>query len=157
MAEREVKLFTEGQERFGKGFIRLLARMQVPVYRLTGGRLWATFNGGPVALFTMKGRRSGRRRTVPLVYARNGEQVIIAASLGGMSRHPVWYHNMMASPEVEVQEGSLRRSMQVRQANSTEEDALWPKLYEVYPDFAEYRERAGMAGRHIPLLVLDPR
>lgn len=157
MAQKEVKPFTQDQERFGKRFIKLLAHMQVWVYRLSGGRLWKKFNGGPVALFTMKGRHSGRQRTLPLVYARNGEQVIIAASLGGMSTHPAWYHNMMAHPEVEVQEGSHCRSMRVRQANASEEENLWPKLYEVYPDFAEYRERAGMVGRHIPLLVLAPR
>ena len=156
MAAKEIKPFTAGQERFARRIIHIVARIQVWLYRYSGGRLLGTFNGGPVALFTMTGRRSGRQRTLPLVYARNGEQVIIAASQGGMSTHPIWYHNMMANPEVEVQEGAVRHTMRVHQANASEEDALWPFLDRVYPDFAEYRQRADMIGRHIPLLVLEP-
>lgn len=154
MGETEVKPYTEGQEKFGRLFIRLLARVQVLLYRLSQGRIANTFNGGPVALVTMVGRRSGKRRTLPLVYALTSDGgVVLAASQGGMSHHPLWYHNIVAHPEIEVQIGAKRMMMRASVAGVTEEKTLWPKLDKVYPDFSDYRLRAKMNNRKIPLFL----
>ena len=151
-----VKVFTPGQERFGRRIIKVIARLQVLVYLLTGGRVWNRFNGGPVALLKYTGRRSGKYRTLPLVYAEDGENVIFAASQGGMSKHPIWYHNLVANPFVKVQIGSKARKMKMREPEGDERDRLWSRLDAVYPDFAEYRERAKLNNRVIPLLLMEP-
>lgn len=153
----EVQLFTEKQERFGRMIIKLVAPVQVLLYRLSRGRIANTFNGGRVALVTMVGRRSGKRRTLPLVYAEDKGRIIFAASQGGMSRHPLWYHNIMAYPEIEIQIGATRRMMHVTLAKAAEESKLWGKLDKAYPDFNEYRMRAKMNNRKIPLLIASPR
>lgn len=155
--DTEVQIFTEQQERIGRFFIRYTAKVQVLIYKLSGGKLGNRFNGGPVALVTMIGKRSGKRRTLPLVFAKDGDRVILAASQGGMSSHPVWYHNLVANPEVEIQIGAKRMMMRVNEAKSSETNALWNKLDEIYPDFVEYRIRAKMNNRSIPLLVASLR
>lgn len=154
---KPVEVYTEGQERFGHWFMRVLGPLQATIYRLSGGRLAKTFNGGQVALVTMTGRRSGRKITIPLVYAEDGDNLIFAASKGGMSKHPIWYHNLVACPDVEVQVGAVRSARRMREATEEEAPALWAKLEEVYADFAEYRERAKLKQRVIPLLIMEPR
>ena len=158
MSESEqVQVYTSGQERFGHVFMRVIGPLQVWIYRLSGGRWANTFNGGKVALLTMTGRRSGRKITVPLVYAEDGDNILFAASKGGMSKHPVWYRNLVAYPEVEVQVGAQRSKRRMREASEAEAPALWAKLDAVYPDFSEYRERARLKKRVIPLLIMEPR
>ena len=156
-AKKEVELMTPGQERFGRRFIRTIAKVQVFLYRASGGRIAKTFNGGQVALVTMLGRRTGRRITLPLVYAEDGKNILFAASQGGMSTHPIWYHNLVANPDVEIQIGQKRMKCRMREATDAEAPALWAKLETVYPDFAEYRERAKLSQRKIPLLIMEPR
>ena len=156
-AAKEVKAFTPGQERFGRRLIKMVAKLQVFVYRLSGGKLWNTFNGGQVALLTMMGRRSSKLRTLPLVYAKDGDNIIFAASQGGMSKHPIWYHNLVAHPDVDVQVGKQSRQMRMRELEGEERDQIWPKLDAAYPDFVEYRARAKLNNRVIPLLLMEPR
>ncbi len=156
--KKAVTLMTPGQERFGRWMIKYVARLQVLVYRLSKGKFLNTFNGGAVVLVEMRQRDTGKFQTLPLVYAQDGENVLIAASLGGMSRHPNWYHNLVACPRVVIQIGAERRKVLAREVESQEEaDAVWAKLDEAYPDFAEYRERATLSARRIPLFVLEPR
>jgi len=156
--KKAVTQMTPGQERFGRWMIKHVAWLQALIYRLSKGRFLNTFNGGAVVLVRMRRRDTGRYQTLPLVYARDGENVLIAASLGGMSRHPNWYYNLAACPRVVIQIGAQRRKMLAREVEVQEEaDAVWAKLDEAYPDFAEYRERATLASRRIPLFVLEPR
>jgi len=103
---------------------------------------------------TVTGRRSGQPRTVPLLYLRDGERVVFVASKGGMSRHPVWYHNVTAHPEVEVQIGGETRAMRARTASAEEKAALWPKLVAMYPDYDDYQARTE---RDIPVVICEPR
>jgi deazaflavin-dependent oxidoreductase (nitroreductase family) len=153
----QVEPYTKEQERYGHFLIKTVAAVQVLLYKLSGGRIANTFRGGKVILATMTGRKTGKRRTLPLVYAMHGKRVILAASEGGMSRHPSWYHNMKANPEVEIQIGPERRMMRVVEAKVSEEKALWEKLDAAYPEFKEYRLRAKMSNRKIPILVAEPR
>jgi deazaflavin-dependent oxidoreductase (nitroreductase family) len=151
----EPRPFSPRQERLANPIIRAFSAANVWIFRLSRGRLGARFPGGaPVLLLTTRGRRSGRRRTVPLIYMPDGKRVVLVASKGGMSKHPVWYLNLEADPNVEVEIGSERLEMLARRANRAEKAALWPRLLEVYRDYDDYQARTE---RDIPVVILSPR
>jgi deazaflavin-dependent oxidoreductase (nitroreductase family) len=155
MGETRLPPFTPGQERFGSIAIKLMTRANTWIYRLTEGRIGGRFRGGaPVCLVTMRGRKSGEPRTVALLYLEDGDDVIIVASKGGMSKHPLWFHNLKADPDVELQIGGTKRAMRARQVSDQEKAALWPRLTGMYPDFNDYQ---GRTTRNIPVLRLSPR
>lgn len=132
--------------------VRLLGRLHVRLYRLTGGRLVGRIVKSPVLLLTTIGRRSGRRRTTPLLYVRDGEQLAIVASFGGHPTHPVWYLNLTANPEVRVQIGRERFAMTARTANGEERERLWRQFVEMYAGYARYKARTS---REIPIVLLE--
>lgn len=135
-------------------FLKLYTRLNVAVYRLSGGRLMNTFPGGfPICLVTMAGRRSGRQRTIPLIHIPYGDDVILAASQGGMDVHPAWYYNLKANPDVEVLAGNVQRSMRARLVDDVEKGQLWPVMVAVYPDFDQYQARTT---RNIPVFLCTP-
>jgi deazaflavin-dependent oxidoreductase (nitroreductase family) len=135
--------------------IRVMSRLNTWAYRLTGGRLGGTFlRGAPVMLLTVVGRKSGRELTVPLLYLRDGERVITVASKGGMDHHPLWYLNLVANPDVDVQIGTDVRPMRAHTADDAERVHYWPKLVAMYRDYADYQARTA---RKIPVVVLVPR
>lgn len=154
--QKPVARFTPGQEKFGTALIRRIGSLQTLVYELTGGRVWNTFRGGQVAILTVAGRKSGQPRKTPLLYIEDGDRVVMAASKGGMSTAPVWYHNVKANPEVQIQIGARKRTMIAREASPPEEAQLWPKLEAMYPEFADYRARCEGV-RHIPVLIFDAK
>jgi len=153
---KNIKPYSEKQEKFGTWLIRSIGRWQVAVYRATGGRVWNRFLGAPVAILTSTGHKSGEIRRTPLLFLEQGETVIIAASKGGMSKPPVWMFNLQKKPACEIQIGARNRPMTARIATEDEEKDLWPKLTAIYADFSEYRIRTEGV-RHIPLFVLEPR
>ena len=155
MAKAAPQPWTPTQERFGSVVVKLMSVVNVWVFRLTGGRLGGTFlRGAPVCLVTVTGRKTGQPRTVPLLYLRRGDDLVIVASKGGMSHHPLWYHNMIANPRVEVEIGGQpTRAMQVRRAVDAEKAQLWPELVKMYPDYDDYQARTT---RDIPVLILSP-
>jgi deazaflavin-dependent oxidoreductase (nitroreductase family) len=126
------------------------------LYRRTGGRLGHTVPGRPnrFLLLDHVGAKSGIRRTSPLQYVEDGENVAVIASKGGFPKHPAWFHNLMAHPETTVQIGSERRPVRARVARGEERERLWAKAVRMYRPYADYRVRAG---REIPLVVLEPR
>ncbi|MBP1690581.1 MAG: ddn 2 [Deltaproteobacteria bacterium] len=135
--------------------IRVMSRLNTWAYRMTGGRLGGTFlRGAPVMLLTVVGRKSGRQLTVPLLFLRDGERVITVASKGGMDHHPLWYLNLLANPDVDVQIGSDVRPMRAHPADDTERAHYWPQLVAMYRDYADYQARTE---RKIPVVVLSPR
>jgi len=135
--------------------IRIMSRLNTWAYRMTGGRLGGTFlRGAPVMLLTVVGRKSGRQLTVPLLFLRDGERVITVASKGGMDHHPLWYLNLLANPDVDVQIGSDVRPMRAHPADDTERAHYWPQLVAMYRDYADYQARTE---RKIPVVVLSPR
>jgi len=147
--------FSPLQERLASPLIRAVSAANTWVYRLSGGRVGGRFRGGaPVLLLTTVGRKSGRPRTAPLLYLQDGENVVIVASKGGMSHHPVWYLNLEADPDVKVQIGSDRRRMRARRASDEEKAKLWPRLVAMYRDYDDYQARTD---RNIPVVVLEPR
>jgi deazaflavin-dependent oxidoreductase (nitroreductase family) len=147
--------FTKTEMAFANPIIKLMSRVNTWAYRATNGRLGGRFlRGAPVLLLTTIGRKSGQARVAPLIYARDGERLLIVASKGGMDHHPLWYHNLVARPEVEVQVGAETRPMRARTASREEKAALWPRVVEVYSDYDDYQARTT---RDIPLVILEGR
>ncbi|MBW2295383.1 MAG: nitroreductase family deazaflavin-dependent oxidoreductase [Deltaproteobacteria bacterium] len=123
------------------------------VYRLSAGRLLGSFMGAPVCLVTMTGCKSGKIRTIPLIYLPRNDDVILVASQGGMDTHPVWYHNLVANPEVEIQHLARRRKLRARRASDEEKRNLWPHILSIYKDFDSYQQRTA---RNIPIFICSP-
>ena len=124
-------------------------------YRATGGRIGHRFPGGPsTLLLDHVGAKSGVKRTSPLLYVRDGNNVVVVASKGGYPKHPGWFHNLQAHPDTTIQVGSERRPVHARVAQPDERARLWRKAVASYGGYAGYQERAP---REIPLIVLEPR
>ena len=100
------------------------------------------------------GAKSGERRTTPLVYVRDGDDLVIVASKGGHPKHPAWLHNLRAHPDTTIQVGSEHRAVRAREATAEERKRLWPKAVETYGGYRGYQERTP---REIPLVVLERR
>jgi deazaflavin-dependent oxidoreductase (nitroreductase family) len=125
------------------------------VYRLTGGLIGHRFPGSPpMLLLDHVGARSGTSRTSPLVYARDGANVILIASKGGYPKNPAWFHNLKANPDTTIQIGRERSSVRARVATAEERGHLWPLVVGVYGGYEDYQRRTE---REIPLVVLEPR
>jgi len=144
-----------------RNYMRLGAAANVRLFRATGGRLGSRWRVGrkflrgvPVCLVTTRGRRSGLERTVPLLFLRDGRDVVIVASQGGMPRHPDWYFNLTAHPEVRIELRGETLDAVARVADPDERARLWPRLLELYPSFAVYAARAE---REIPVVICSPR
>ena len=117
------------QVAIAKPLIRVMSRLNTWAYRLTNGRLGGTYlHGVPVLLLTVVGRKSGRRLTVPLTYLKDGDRLVVAASRAGFDQHPLWYLNLVATPDVEVQTGADVRPMRAHTADDAERADYWPKL-----------------------------
>ena len=101
------------------------------------------------------GAKSGTKRTSPLLYVKDGTDVVVVASKGGYPKHPAWYHNLMANPDTTAQIGTERRPVHARVANPEERARLWPVVVKSYGGYADYQERS--KGREIPLVILEPR
>jgi deazaflavin-dependent oxidoreductase (nitroreductase family) len=138
------------------------AKVQAKVFRLTGGRVGSTWRVGagfrkpvPTLLLEHHGRKSGRLFTTPLLYLQSGEDVVIVGSQGGLPKHPQWYLNLMAQPETRVHlKGRRDFAVTARVAGPEERAELWPRLVELYADFAKYQ---AWTEREIPVVVLSPR
>ena len=152
---RQLASYSPLQERLANPLIRAMSAANTWVYRLSGGRIGGRFlRGAPVLLLTTIGRKSGRPRTAPLLYLDDGDELVIVASKGGMSQHPVWFLNLEANPDVEVEVGSTRRRMRARRASDEEKAKLWPRLVAMYRDYDDYQARTD---RNIPVVILAPR
>ena len=130
-------------------------RGHAAVYRATGGRVGGRMPGLPsLLLLDHVGARSGKKRTTPLVYMPDGDNLLIVASKGGHPQNPAWLHNLRTHPETEIQIGCERRKVRAREATAQERRRLWPKAAKYNPHWGRYRERTS---REIPLVLLEPR
>ncbi len=134
---------------------RRLMAGHTTVYRATRGLVGHRVPGlPPMLLLEHKGAKSGAKRVSPLVYVRDGEDIVLVASKGGHPKNPAWYHNLRAHPEASVQVGSKRIAVKARVATKAERKRLWPKAVKTYSGYRGYQERTD---REIPLVVLEPR
>lgn len=124
------------------------------LYRWSNGRIGGRAANLPVLLLETVGRKSGEPRTNALTYLPWEESFVVIASVLGEPRHPGWYFNLHARPEITVQVGARRIAVRARDAEGEEREEIWRKLVVESPDYEQYRERTG---RRIPVVVLTPR
>ena len=122
-------------------------------YRATGGDVGYLWNGVPVLLLTTRGRRSGQPRTTPLIFGRDGEDYLVVASMGGAPRHPYWYENLVADPQVELQVRAETFGAQASTAGEDDRARLWSIMRDLWPNYDTYQERTE---RRIPVVRLHP-
>jgi deazaflavin-dependent oxidoreductase (nitroreductase family) len=134
--------------------LRAIGKLNVPVYRLSRGRLFNKVGGGPVLLLTSIGRRSGQPRTAPVLYLADGRRLVVIGSNAGNARAPAWSHNLKANPHAEVEIGAQRRKVRARLAEGEERAELWRKVNQLYAGFDDYDENTT---REIGVFVLEPR
>lgn len=148
------KVYARFSMAIGGRALRIIGKLNVPVYRATGGRLMGKVSKAPVLLLTTTGRRSGAVRTAPVLYMRDGESLIVIGSNAGNERAPAWSLNLQANPQAEVQVGGRRQSVTARLASDPERGRLWQRMNDEYSGFEDYERHTS---REIPVFVLEPR
>jgi deazaflavin-dependent oxidoreductase (nitroreductase family) len=126
---------------------------QVAVFEASDGAEGNTLRGRPIIVLTMTGARSGQERKIPLMRVEHDGRYAVVASRGGAPQHPQWFHNLVAHPRVQLQDGADRRSYDAREVTGAERDEWWRRSVEAWPDYAVYQTRTS---RVIPVLVLEP-
>ncbi len=124
----------------------------VAAYERSSGTDGSEFNGFPCVVLTTRGRRSGKVRKSPLIRVADGDNYVVIASMGGQREHPLWYRNLVADPEVTLQDGATVTSFRARTASAEERDRLWALANDVYPEYEVYQTRCE---RQIPVVVLE--
>jgi deazaflavin-dependent oxidoreductase (nitroreductase family) len=127
-------------------------RDQVELYETSGGTKGTTLRGRPVVILTTRGARSGLLRKTPLMRVEHHGEYAAVASLGGAPRHPVWYHNLVAHPHVELQDGPVVQDLVARLVHGREREQWWERAVAAFPDYAEYQKKTQ---REIPVFVLE--
>lgn len=129
------------------------ARDQVEEYESSNGTSGTAMRGMPVVVVTSKGAKTGRLRKTPLMRVEHGGRYAAVASLGGAPRNPNWYHNLVAHPEVELQDGPVKQDMVAREVTGEEKAQWWERAVAAFPDYADYQRKTE---REIPVFVLEP-
>jgi len=133
--------------------LRATGKLNVPVYRLTRGRLMGKIGRAPVLLLTTTGRRSGEKRTAPVVYISDGDRLIVIGSNAGNQRTPAWSLNLQANPDAEVDIYGERRRVRARVAEGDERAECWRAANAEYAGFDHYDAHTA---RDIKVFVLEP-
>ena len=134
--------------------LRWVGKLNVPLYRASGGRIGGRLNRAPVLLLTTTGRKSGQKRTAPVLYLREGECFVVINTNAGNGRVPAWSLNLAANPEAEAEVGRRRCGVRARIAEGEERAELWRKHNEQYAGFDDYQ---GKLDRKALVFVLEPR
>jgi deazaflavin-dependent oxidoreductase (nitroreductase family) len=129
------------------------SRDQAELYEKSGGTEGLTLRGKPVVLVISLGAKTGKLRKTPLMRIEHDGAYALVASQGGAPTHPVWYHNLVAHPLVELQDGPVKKDYQVRELSADERATWWERAVQVWPDYASYQERTD---RIIPVFLLTP-
>ncbi|WNI26542.1 nitroreductase family deazaflavin-dependent oxidoreductase [Streptomyces sp. ITFR-16] len=128
-------------------------RDQVEQYESSGGTEGTTMRGMPVVVLTTLGAKSGKIRKTPLMRVEHDGVYAVVASQGGAPKHPVWYHNLVADPRAELQDGPVREDVTAREVTGEEKALWWERAVEAFPDYADYQKKTD---RQIPVFVLEP-
>ncbi len=129
-------------------------REQVELYESSGGREGNTLRGMPVVLVTLRGRKTGAIRKVPLMRVVSDGTYVLVASVGGAPKHPVWYYNLLEDPSVTLRDGTEVMTGRVRLVEDAGERArMWDDAVAAFPPYAEYQEKTD---RVIPVFAFEP-
>jgi len=139
--------------RLRRSTIRAISKAHLALYRLTGGRILGSAVGMPVLLLTTTGRRSGKPRTTPLTFLRDGTDFVVIASNGGADRPPDWSLNLDHDPRATVEIGTEKLIVTARTAAAQDRERLWVAITATYAGYARYQERTT---RPIPVVLLTP-
>lgn len=134
--------------------MKLFTRLNVLVYRWSGGRWMNRGPGGrPICVATITGRKTGRRRAIPLMHVPDGEDKLLVGSQGGLDRDPVWVQSLIANPRVRIHVDGQEREYVAHRLGPDEKRAAWPILVAAYPPYDEYQARTD---RDIPVFRCSP-
>ncbi len=134
--------------------VKVLSSAHTSVYRMTNGVIGRRLVNNDMLLLTTRGRATGRDHTVPLLYLRDGDRLVVVASYGGRPAHPAWYRNLVADPRVEVQVDGDRRPMVASTMSDGDRIAWWPKVVAAWNDYETYQSKTD---RQIPVVWLESR
>lgn len=123
-------------------------------FRHNNGKVGGPFEGATLLLLTTTGAKTGKRRTSPAMYLRDGDRLLVFASNAGLPTHPAWYHNLLANPQVTVELGDVTYDADAVVLHGEERDRWYARQAELVPAFAEYQQRTS---RTIPVVALHPR
>jgi deazaflavin-dependent oxidoreductase (nitroreductase family) len=133
--------------------IKGVSKIHLVVHRLSRGRFLGRVAGMPVLLLTTTGRRTGKARTTPLTFFRDGADLVVVASNGGAERPPDWSLNLQQNPRAVVEIGTDELTVQARTASAEERERLWVVITATYSGYARYQKKTA---RQIPVLILTP-
>ena len=133
--------------------LQLILKVMVFLYTVSGGRIGGKMGQVPVLLLTTTGRKTGKQRTLPLVYIMDGSAYVITASAGGAAKHPGWFFNIRSNPQATIQVKDKHITVTAEIAGPEKKPELWARLVEGAPNFAEYQKRTS---REIPMVILHP-
>jgi deazaflavin-dependent oxidoreductase (nitroreductase family) len=122
-------------------------------FRANGGNVPSFGNGAPLLILHTTGAKSGEERESPVLYRAEGDDLIVFASYAGAPRHPDWYHNLVAHPEVTAELGDGSRPFRARVAEGDERERIWQAHKKEWPQFQEYEDKTD---RTIPVVILEP-
>lgn len=131
---------------------RRLSRLHTTVFRTTNGRVGKRLVDNDMLLLTTRGRTTGKQHTVPLLYLRDDDNLIVFASWGGRDRHPEWYFNLLAEPSASVELPEAAWQVVARTAEGAERTAWWRRAIEAYGGYAQYQAKTE---REIPVVILE--
>ncbi|MCS0498682.1 nitroreductase family deazaflavin-dependent oxidoreductase [Protaetiibacter mangrovi] len=129
------------------------ARTQAEAFEASDGAEANELRGKPIIVLTSRGARSGKLRKNALMRVEHDGSYAVVASKGGAPQHPAWYHNLVADPHVELQDGPVKRDYRARELTGEERELWWARANEVWPDYAGYQTRTE---RLIPVFLLEP-
>jgi deazaflavin-dependent oxidoreductase (nitroreductase family) len=141
------------EENYTQPDLMLLGEDHIRAYRETGGEVGYVWNGVPTLLLTTTGRRTGQKRTSALIFGRDADDYLVVASMGGAPSHPLWYLNLRANPQADIQVKAETFSVAARTASAAEKPRLWKIVTDVWPNYDVYQSRTD---REIPVVVLSP-
>jgi F420H(2)-dependent quinone reductase len=123
------------------------------IYANTNGAIGGRIANCPVLLLTTRGRKTNKRRTVPLLYLADGDDVVLVASNGGATKDPTWWLNLQSNPEAQIQVRGIRQRVRAEKSSAEEKHRLWALLIAMYPGYKKYQE---ITSRDIPVVILSP-
>ncbi len=148
------RFYSRMSHSLGATGLRWVGKLNVPLYRISRGRIGGKVGSGPVLLLTTTGRKSGQRRTAPVLYLADGERFVVINTNAGNAKTPAWSLNLRADPDAEVEVGGKRTKVRARMAEGEERDDLWRRHMQQYSGWDYYESKLD---RRPSVFVLEPR